>query len=380
MLSPNPTKMLGQLMPFGILFFLSSLFFFVIESAALEDHAPASATATGPPFSIYAFGALMMTAVGLMVGYLELYVLNGLFARRTLLKKVAYKLAIYLVEIHLVVVVTFPIATAIELGTFPFTELVGNKLALYLLSRTHLSTCLQLGVTIALAVFYAQIGQHIGLTTLLNYLTGKYHTPREEARIFLFADMTSSTAIAERLGHLRYFDLLREYYADLSRAIGRYSGEIHEYVGDEVVVSWPYREGIHADNCLRCFFAMRANLQEKEDTYRLRFGVAPAFKAALHGGRVTTGEIGVAKKQIVFTGDVLNATARMLALCSDYHTDLLLSDSILQELSQGAGRRATALGSRSLRGKLDPVTLYTIVEAPPVHSPVSSRELYPQPA
>ncbi len=380
MLSPNTTKALKELLPFGVLFFLSSLFFFVIEAAAVDAHAPAAATAIAPNLRIYVFGVLMMTAVGFLVGYLELYVLNGLFARRTLVRMVVYKLVIYLVVVHLVVAITFPIAAAMELGTGPFTEQVGSKLLLYLLSRTHLSTCLQIGATIALAVFYAQLGQHMGLATMLSFLSGRYHTPREEARIFLFADMTSSTAMAERLGHLRYFELLRAYYVDLSKAITRYSGEIHEYVGDEVVISWPYREGVQADNCLRCFFAMRERLRQQEGAYRLRFGVAPAFKAALHCGRVTTGEIGVAKKQIVFSGDVLNAAARMLALCGDYQTDLLLSENILKKLSAGAGRRATALGNRKLRGKADPVPLYTMAEAHPLHAPVSARTPHPQSA
>jgi hypothetical protein len=39
----------------------------------------------------------------------------------------------------------------------------------------------------------------------ISYLTGFYHKPRQEMRIFMFLDMRSSTAIAERLGHNNYF-------------------------------------------------------------------------------------------------------------------------------------------------------------------------------
>ena len=39
-------------------------------------------------------------------------------------------------------------------------------------------------------------------------LTGRYHYPVEETRIFLFADVVGSTGIAERLGHMAYSSFL----------------------------------------------------------------------------------------------------------------------------------------------------------------------------
>ena len=46
----------------------------------------------------------------------------------------------------------------------------------------------------------------------------------------MFLDMRSSTTIAENLGHVKYFEMLREYYSDLSDPIIKYSGEIYQYV------------------------------------------------------------------------------------------------------------------------------------------------------
>ena len=39
---------------------------------------------------------------------------------------------------------------------------------------------------------------------LLNFVLGKYNTPTEVERIFIFIDLKSSTSIAEKLGHLKY--------------------------------------------------------------------------------------------------------------------------------------------------------------------------------
>jgi adenylate cyclase len=43
---------------------------------------------------------------------------------------------------------------------------------------------------------------------------------------------------------------------------------------------------------------------------------------------VTTGEIGVLKKEIIFTGDVLNTAARIQGLCNQFNVDILISGDL----------------------------------------------------
>ena len=75
----------------------------------------------------------------------------------------------------------------------------------------------------------------------------------------MFLDMKSSTTIAGNLGHVKYFEMLREYYSVLSDPIVKYSGEIYQYVGDEIVVSWKLKRGLENNNCIQCFFALKEN-------------------------------------------------------------------------------------------------------------------------
>ncbi len=51
----------------------------------------------------------------------------------------------------------------------------------------------------------------------------------------------------------------------------------------------------------------------------------PEFKAGFHIGKVITAEIGVIKKDIIFTGDVLNTTARIQGLSNTYEVDMITS-------------------------------------------------------
>ena len=67
---------------------------------------------------------------------------------------------------------------------------------------------------------------YIGLKAITNFFTGKYSKSKVEDRVFMFLDMRSSTTIAEKLGHKRYYQLLNNYYEDMTDAIISTEGEI----------------------------------------------------------------------------------------------------------------------------------------------------------
>ena len=362
-LSPKTRRNISRILPFGIIWLASSLVFLVVEKAAVAGLSVAPSTGIAVNFEIFLFGSLAITLVGLLVGTLEVLYLDRLFARQSFTRKILYKTLLYLGILLIVTLLTYPIAASLELGVGLFDPQVWDKLFRYLISFTHLSTDLQLAVALVISLFYAEISENIGHGILINFFTGKYHRPLEEKRIFLFLDMKSSTTIAEQLGHVRYFELLKEYYDDLSNAVVEHSGEIYQYVGDEIVVSWTYPTGLRNHNCIRCFFAMKEALQKQADRYRRKYGLAPTFKAGIHGGEVTTGEIGAIKKEIIFTGDVLNATARIQALCNTYGVDLLISADLLKELDFGSAYETRPLGQIELRGKKEYLELFAILRS-----------------
>ena len=49
--------------------------------------------------------------------------------------------------------------------------------------------------------------------------------------------------MAERLGDVRYFRFLNYTYSLMTDAMLRNEAEIHKYVGDEVIFTWPMRIG-----------------------------------------------------------------------------------------------------------------------------------------
>ena len=361
MLSPKTKRNISRIIPFGLIWFVTGIVFFIIETAAMGGLDQRPSIAIEIDFKIFIFGTLANTMLGLFVGAVEVLYLNKVFAKKSLTRKILYKTIFYILVIFVIIIITYPIAVSMELHANLLDRRVWNRLFLFLTSFTHLSNDLQLAVQLGISLFYAEISENIGHGILINFFTGKYHSPKEEKRIFMFLDMKSSTTIAEKLGHIKYFELLREYYFDLSEAIIKYSGEIYQYVGDEIVVSWKYNNGIKNNNCIKCFFAMKEDLGKRADWYNENFGILPAFKAGFHYGEVTTGEIGALKKEIIFTGDVLNSTARIQGLCNQYNVDLLISDELMKSLNHDSEFQFKSLGKNELRGKMENIELYTIV-------------------
>ena len=181
----------------------------------------------------------------------------------------------------------------------------------------------------------------------------------EVERVFMFLDITSSTSIAENLGHVKYFELLNDFFNDLAKPIEDHKGEIYQYVGDEVVVSWALEEGISDANCLNCFFDILETIDELSFKYLEKYEMVPTFKAGMHFGKVSTGTIGTIKKEIIYTGDVLNTTSRIEGQCNQHNVNLLLSKDLMKKLPNEDQFNFVEIGEISLRGKSSFVTLFT---------------------
>ena len=182
----------------------------------------------------------------------------------------------------------------------------------------------------------------------------------EVERIFMFLDIRSSTTIAEDLGHVQYFELLNDFFRDIAEPISKNKGQIYQYVGDEVVVSWSLDDGLTEANCLQCFFDIVDIMSGYAQKYVNKYGIKPSFKAGMHYGKVSTGTVGTLKKEIIYTGDVLNTASRIEGLCNKHDVDLLLSKTLIDKLPLNHAYTAKRIGEISLRGKSTEIMLFTV--------------------
>ena len=349
-----------RILPFGIIWFVLGALFLSIEQIAIGDMPKTDEFAISLEPDILTYALVGIFLIGCGFGAIHVLWLEKLFRNRPLSLKVFIEFVVYLGFLELMLLINYPVVASMEYDVALFDPAVWSRFKHFLWSKTHLSVLLQMSFSIFASLLYYEVSATIGQKVLYNFFTGKYHLPVQEDRVFMFADMKDSTTIAEQLGHQDYFRFLREYYESFSQAIIRHGGEVYQYVGDEIVISWPLSKGLKNNNCIECFFKMKHDLKRRGPTFEKRFEIRPDFNASLHYGVITTGEIGALKKDIFFTGDVLNTTARILSKTSDYHQDLLISEALSKKLNLDQRYRLKSFGSQDLKGKKMKVNILAV--------------------
>ena len=278
MLSPKTKRNFFRIIPFGVIWLIFSIVYVQLEKGILGDLTYYPATGNPYHFSRNIFITLISALLtGMLIGVIEIRYFCKLFRQISFSKKIIYKSFIYLAIIISFLLGVTLIANSIELQTTIFNIEVWNNVWTFLSNYAFWSVGIYMAAIILISQFYTEVSENMGQGVLINFFRGKYHASAEEERIYMFLDMKSSTTIAEDLGHVKYFEMLREYYSDLSEPIIRYSGEIYQYVGDEIVVSWNLKNGLLNNNCIQCFFAMKAAIGKKTEKYQKQFTILPEF-------------------------------------------------------------------------------------------------------
>lgn len=200
----------------------------------------------------------------------------------------------------------------------------------------------------------------IGSRVLFNVIIGRYRRPTREQRVLLFLDLVGSTSLAESMGELRMHQLLTRFFYDIDEAILAHGGEVHAYVGDEVIVSWRLGAKESERNCLDCFFAIQDSIAEKAETYRREFGLIPNFRAGAHAGPVVISECGDSRRQVAYFGDTMNVAARLQEHCKQVGRALLVSAELLRLARPGGDLVVEALGPTQLRGRAAAVEVFAV--------------------
>jgi adenylate cyclase len=208
--------------------------------------------------------------------------------------------------------------------------------------------------------FINQVNRKYGPGVLLPLLLGRYRMPKEEERIFMFMDLKASTSIAERLGHLEYSSFIQDCFMDINAVLFPFCAQVYQYVGDEIVLTWPATEGLRNHFCIRFYFACKKQFQVRAPHYLARYGCVPVFKAGMHIGKVTVVEIGDIKKDIAYHGDTLNVSARIQSVCNEYHKDFLVSDALIEKIGVMKTLRLERLGLVLLKGKTERVGITSV--------------------
>ena len=167
----------------------------------------------------------------------------------------------------------------------------------------------------------------------------------------LFTDLSGSTALYDRLGDARAFELVRSLYIDLADAVHANGGVVVKTMGDAVMASFSQpldsvRAGVAM---LECVVALNASRAADSPEFGLKVGV--------HGGEALVVSV---DGQLDYFGQTVNVAARLQGLARAgevCHTDAVLSAAGVEELLRLRGF-APSVHFESLKGVGDPVRVH----------------------
>ncbi|MCY7408737.1 MAG: adenylate/guanylate cyclase domain-containing protein [Chitinophagales bacterium] len=296
--------------------------------------------------------------IGIILGLIDSYLIHKSKRKRSFSFLVLTKGIIYITAI-IAVLTSILVITDLVIDQSGFNK-TANHLTEFFQEGFFFSMLIYALVISFLVSFIKQVNIKFGPGVLIPFIFGKYYKPRQEDRIFMFIDLHSSTTYAEKIGHIKFSELIQDCFYDLGSMVEKYRADIYQYVGDEAVLTWRIRKGIQNQNCIKIFFAFDDYLQSRSIYYAGKYGFIPQFKAGINCGLVMVAEVGDIKKEIAYHGDVLNTGARIQGECNKYKKKLLISEAIKNILPSSREFMINKIGEVDLKGKVEATVIYSV--------------------
>jgi len=217
-----------------------------------------------------------------------------------------------------------------------------------------------------------QIGQMSKLTRFLSpkvsdmIMSGDADDPLKTRRreiTVVFVDLRGFTGFTETAEPEEVMSVLREYHAELGRAIMQYDGTIEHFAGDGVMILFndPVPVENHELQAIRMGLLMRDSVAALARGWKKR-GYALGFGVGIAGGYATIGTIGFeGRLDYGAIGTVTNLAARLCGEATD--GQILISPRIYSKVE--AHIEAESVGELSLKGFHRPVLAHNVVAARP---------------
>jgi adenylate cyclase len=174
----------------------------------------------------------------------------------------------------------------------------------------------------------------------------------------VLADLAGFTAFSERHDPAEVAAMLNSYYERIVPLMEQAGGEVHQIVGDELMVIFG-KDGDapeHAEHAARAALLLQ---HTAEDVARAQ-AEWPRFRVGVNSGEVHAGVVGgeSGHRKHGIVGDVVNLAARLQAEAPV--GGVLIGEATFRQL--GAGAVVQALPPRHVKGKEQPVAAYLLRE------------------
>ncbi len=178
----------------------------------------------------------------------------------------------------------------------------------------------------------------------------------------LFADVTGSTGLGERLDPEHLKEVMGTYFAAMREEIEAEGGTVEKFIGDAVMAAFGVPE-IHEDDparALRAALRMRGRLGLVNETLSASHGVALEIRIGVNTGEVLA-SLSPREGEGIVSGDAVNVAARLQTAAKP--GQVIVSDRTARAVR---GFRFEELGDLELRGKQVRTRALQLVGEPPL--------------
>ncbi|NEO88005.1 MAG: HAMP domain-containing protein [Spirulina sp. SIO3F2] len=198
--------------------------------------------------------------------------------------------------------------------------------------------------------------------SLVNVQLGE-HVSKEMA--IFFSDIRGFTTLSEMMTPQDTFEFINAYLGAVSPAVGGHGGFIVKYMGDGVMAAFPTGAKAAIESSLEQLVKVNQfnEQQEKSGKPRIAIGIG------LHVGKVMVGIVGEANRmQGDAFSDHVNLASRLEGLTKFYGCALLVSESVVQGLSNPEDYDLRFLDRVVVKGRTEPIAIYEVLDAEPTQT------------
>ena len=186
--------------------------------------------------------------------------------------------------------------------------------------------------------------------------TGRLPDLEERQATVLFADISNSTALAERLGVNIFGQILTQYYQEMTEVIFSFGGMVEKFLGDGIMAVF----GMTGELANSEERAVRAGLQMLEALEKINanFGENIEIGIGINTGNVMAGYVGT-KQQVELTvlGDAVNVAAGLQNLARPNR--LIVGPATVAGI---VGKFATQrVGAVTVKGRISNIQAHEII-------------------
>ena len=182
---------------------------------------------------------------------------------------------------------------------------------------------------------------------------------RKKVTVF-FSDIRGFTQFGETHSAEEVVELLNEYFGEMVGIINRNDGVVDKFIGDAIMAIWgAMSENPDPVKAVGACIEMREALvhfnksREERGLQQIKIGIG------LHSGEAIAGTIGSDERmEYTVIGDTVNLAARIEASTKAFGTDLLISDSLSDEIKDHFWLEEA--GKAEVKGKSKPITMFKV--------------------